>query len=350
MFEKKIGFFFLLTGLIISCSEQKEKSSNTPPPPVSVDILVAASVPVHYSVEANGTVLSEESADIHPEISGRLTFLQIPDGAKVSAGTVLAKINDKELQAQLAKVSAQLKLAEKTEDRLKKLLSIQAIQQAEYDIALGNLESLQAEKQLLEAQLEKTIVKAPFSGTLGLRNISPGAYVTPSTVITSIQQTDLLKIDFTIPDTYLKLVKKGQQVVFFGDDSSKGTAVVTALEPQSDLSTRNIKVRATTRDKSAYPGSFVKVNLSSAAGLEGIFVPSNALIPDASSSKLIVMKKGKAEMVKVTTGYRTATGVEITSGITAGDSIVVKGVLFVKKGATLKVKSVKAPKELMNDL
>lgn len=204
--------------------------------------------------------------------------------------------------------------------------------------------------QLLQAQLDKTVVKAPFSGELGLRTISPGAYVTPATVITTLRQTDPMKIDFTIPESYLGWVKKGQTIRYASTDSLSGKAVVSAIETQADLYTRNIKVRAISQGQSIHPGSFVKVNIAAGAGKQAIFVPTNALIPDANVNKVIVMKEGKAEMKKVTTGYRSATGAEITSGLNVGDSVVVKGVLFVKKGAALKVKSVKMPLELMNDL
>lgn len=346
----KSGLFILTLAVFVSCEQKKEALAVAPPPPVQVDVMVASYLPIHLNVEANGTVLSEESVDIHPEVSGRLTYLQVPDGVKVSAGTILARVNDQELQAQLSKSKAQCNLAEKTADRMKQLLSIHAIQQAEYDQALSQLEAMQAELQLIQAQLDKTVVKAPFSGELGLRYISPGAFVTPATTITTLRANDMLKIDFTIPESYLSWIKKGQTIRFAATDSIEGEAVVTAMETQADLSTRNIRVRALTRNKKIYPGSFVKVSIASGEGKQAIFVPTNALIPDASSSKLIVMKGGKGEMIKVTTGYRSATGVEITSGINEGDSVVVKGVLFVKKGASLKVKLVKTPGELMNDI
>lgn len=136
----KSSFFIISCFSLIACQQQKEAATNNPPPPVSVDIMVASLLPLHYEVEANGTVLPLESVEIHPEVSGRLTYLQVPDGAKVNAGSILARINDQELQAQVTKTRVQLSLAEKTESRMKKLLAIQAVQQAEYDQALSNLE------------------------------------------------------------------------------------------------------------------------------------------------------------------------------------------------------------------
>jgi membrane fusion protein (multidrug efflux system) len=336
--------------LLFSCKENKnDKAQTGPPPPVGVDILVAEKTAFSQSVEANGSALANESLELHPEVGGRLVLLNVPDGGMVKAGTVLAKINDQDLQAQLAKARVQLALAEKTEERQRKLLAINAINQSDYDLALSNLDAVKADIQLLNAQIEKTIIKAPFNGVLGLRNISPGSYVTPSTVIATLQQTEKIKIDFTIPESYVGYIKKGGKVYFSTVDTLRHTAIIEALEPQVDLSTRNIKVRAFASSNDVMPGAFVKVYVDVSSKSGSIKVPTNAIIPDATSNKLVVMKNGKGEFAKVATGYRTPYGVEITDGIEVGDSIVVMGVLFVKKGADLKVKSVKKLKELIEN-
>ncbi len=347
-------YFFLSVAwmvlLLASCKSGKQDAAPSgPPPPVNVDVIVAEKVIFPQSVEANGTALANESLEIHPEVSGRLVLLNVPDGAHVSAGTVLAKINDQDLQAQLAKSKVQLSLAEKTEERQRKLLAINAINQSDYDLALSNLDAIKADIQLLDAQIEKTLIKAPFSGQLGLRNISPGAFVTPSTIIATLQQTDKIKIDFTIPESYAGFIKKGGKLSFTATDTLQHIAVIEAIDPQVDLSTRNIKVRAIAAKNDVQPGAFVKVYIDVSSPSGSFMVPSNAIIPDATANKLILVRNGKGEFVKVTTGYRTANSVEIKEGIEAGDSIVVMGVLFVKKGADLKVKSVKKVQDMMGN-
>lgn len=331
-----------------SCKDKKQESAKqNNQAPVIVDVVIAGTQPLSNLVEANGSVLANESLEIHPEVSGRLILLNVPDGAAVTEGTVLAKINDADLQAQLAKSQSQLTLAQKTEDRMKKLLAVNGANQADYDLALNNLNNIWADIQLLKAQIEKTVVKAPFSGRLGLRMVSPGAYVTPQTILATLEQTNKVKIDFTIPAVYASLIQKGAKVdVITTDNQPKRSAIVFATETSISTSTRNLKVRAVMEGEPVIPGAFVKVLIDAGKNNQSILVPTNAIIPDASSKKLIVVKNGKGVFVNIETGVRTANGIEITKGLNTGDSVVVSGVLFVKPNATVKVRSIKKLEEL----
>jgi membrane fusion protein, multidrug efflux system len=329
-----------------SCSNSnKDASAKKDAQSVKVDVLVAGENDFSSDVEVNGTVLSEEMVSLYPETSGRITFLNLPDGAFVSAGTVLAKINDADLQAQLEQQNVALALAEKTEARLKQLLAVNGIDQATYDAALSEVDTRKANIKVLNAQIDKTVVKAPFSGKLGLRQVSVGAYVTTQTLLGTLQQTEKIKIDFTVPETYEILIKTGDTVnVETNSDEEILKAVITASESQINTDTRNIKVRAYLVCGSALPGTFVKVTLNKVSN--AIIVPSNALIPEAKSNQLILVKNGKAVFTDVETGAKTDDFVEIKSGITTGDSIIVSGVLFVRAGSKISVNSVKT----INDL
>jgi membrane fusion protein (multidrug efflux system) len=336
--------------LLVACKGKKEDpKKNAAPQAVVVDVVVAGTQSLSNTVEANGSVVANETLEIHPEISGRLTYLNVPDGARVSAGTVLAKINDADLQAQLNKSKVQLALAQTTEQRLKKLIEIKGINQADYDIALNNVNNIKADIDLIKAQLDKTVVKAPFGGVLGLRPISPGAYVTPTTVLATLQQSDKVKIDFTVPELYSSIIKKGGTVRVVTNDSAKRTATVIATEADINTSTRNLKIRATLNGSPLNPGTFVKVLLDAGGRNNSIVIPTNAIIPDATSKKLVVVKGGKGKFVDVQTGLRTASGVEIVKGINVGDTVVVTGVLFVKPNAAVKIKSVKKLEELTKE-
>lgn len=341
-----IPFFFL------ACNSKKDdvaKQSNAQQA-TAVDVVIAGTQKLSNTIEANGTVVASESLEIHPEISGRLIYLNVPDGATVNAGAVLAKINDADLQAQLSKSKVQLSLAQKNEERLRKLLAVSGINQADYDVALNSVNNIKADIQLLNAQIEKTIIKAPFSGVLGLRMISPGAYVTPQTTIANLQQVNQLKIDFAVPELYAGLIKKGATVsITSTNDTVKSTAVVIATESEINISTRNLKARALISSRSIKPGAFVKVLIDAGGQMNRIIIPTNAIIPDATSKKLIVVKEGKGKFVNVETGLRTASGVEITKGVSVGDTVVVTGVLFVKPNALVKVKSVKNLEELTKE-
>ncbi|MDB5210153.1 MAG: efflux transporter periplasmic adaptor subunit, partial [Sediminibacterium sp.] len=212
---KRLYFLPLALLLITACKSKKEPVNNGKPaaaPPVVVDVLIAKPQPITNSVEANGTVVANESVELHPEVSGRLTFLNIPEGAYIKQGTVIAKINDADLQAQLGKTKVALDLANKTEERLRKLLSIQGVNQADYDIAVNQINGYKADIIYTQSLIDKTVLKAPFSGVVGLRQVSLGAYVSPATILATLQQLDKIKIDFTIPEEYSNLIKKGSSV------------------------------------------------------------------------------------------------------------------------------------------
>jgi membrane fusion protein (multidrug efflux system) len=277
---------------------------------------------------------------LHPEISGRLTYLNIPDGAAVKKGMVLAKINDADLQAQLQQQNVQLELALKTEKRLKELLVVNGINQSDYDAALSQVNTYNANIKVLEAQIDKTVVRAAFSGKLGLRMVSPGAYVTPQTLLGTLQETDNIKIDFTVPEYYANLTRVGNTVSIQTNESErKQIAVISAIEPQINVISRNIKVRARLTNAIISPGTFVKVLLNKDE--EGIIVPSNALIPDATSNQVVVIKNRKAVFANVETGIRNADVVELSKGVNSGDTIVVSGVLFVRPNSFVKIRNIK---------
>jgi membrane fusion protein (multidrug efflux system) len=328
---------------IISCKNGNNGQSNKKETlPVKVDVLIASESNFPSSVEVNGTVLSEDMVLLYPEISGRITFLNLPDGEFVKQGTVLVKINDADLQAQLEQQKVALNLADKTEKRLKQLLAVNGIDQATYDVALNEVNTREANMKVLNAQIDKTVIKAPFDGTLGLRQVSMGAFVTSQTLLGSLSQTNKVKIDFSVPEAYDSIIHIGD-IVNVKENSldEQLKAVIHAIEPQINTSTRNVKVRAYLVSGTIFPGTFVKVYLIE--NKSAIAVPSNAVIPDALSNQLAILKKGKVVFANVETGSRNADMVEIKSGINPGDTIIISGVLFVRAGSKVAVKNVKNP-------
>lgn len=334
-----VALCFLMAGCH---SKKKEESGKKEDKPVIVDVVVAYPESVSNVIEANGSVVANEYVELHPEISGRLTFLNVPEGTTVAKGTVIAKMYDGDLQAQLLKQKVQLELAEKTEQRLSKLLAVNGINQADYDAALNTVNSLKADMVYTQALLEKTVLKAPFAGIVGLRKVSNGAYITPTTIIATIQQTSVLKVDFTLPEEYSSSIKKGSVVDVEIDAGGKTRckANVIAIEPQINLTTRNIQVRAILQKCNANPGTFAKVYINSAVDKNSIMIPTNAIIPDDKNKKLVLVKNGKAVFTNVTTGVRTEEFVEIKSGVSIGDTVVVGGVLFARDGKEVKVRKV----------
>lgn len=350
-----VKIFFLVVFLpgiqfLSSCkSKEKKNDKGKGSAPVQVDVLIARPQPVNNIIEVNGTVVANEFTEIRPEVAGRLTYLNIPEGNAVSQGTILAKINAADLSAQLAKSKVQLDLAEKTVNRYKQLLDVNGINQSDYDVALNQVNSLKADMQYTQTLIDKTIIKAPFTGILGLRQVSPGAYVSPSTILATIQQTSQVKIDFTLPEMYAGIIKKGLIVDVQTDAASgqKGRAMVVAAEPGANTDTRNLKVRAVLQGIKPNPGGFVKVFVDEGKTRNSVKVPANAIIPDDRNNQLVVVKGGKASFVNVRTGVRDSDMIEVLEGIEPGDSVVVSGVLFVRPKGNVKVRSVKTEAQLV---
>ncbi|MCK9403479.1 MAG: efflux RND transporter periplasmic adaptor subunit [Chitinophagaceae bacterium] len=348
---KSFYVFPLSLLLLTACKSKKEApKQNTAPQATVVDVIVAGLSGIDNTIEANGTVVAGEYVELHPEVSGRLTYLNVPEGAQVQQGTVIARINDADLQAQLNKTRVLLDMATKTEERLRKLLSINGVNQADYDVSLNAVNGYKADMAYTQSLIDKTVLKAPFSGVAGLRQVSPGAYVSPASIIVTIQQLDKIKIDFTLPEEYSNLVKKGNSVDVMVDTRTQAIkkALIIATEPQVNLNTRNLKVRAVLQDSKANPGAYVKVMISSDKAQKSILVPTNAIIPDDKNKILVLVKNGMASFINVETGRREANNIEITRGIHVGDSVVITGVLFAKPKAQLKVRSVKTLEQLIN--
>lgn len=338
---RKLLFIAIASLSILYGCKEKPKSIDKfdPNAAVSVDVTVVEKQSIQKNVEVNGTVISTDYVELKPEANGRVVFLQIPEGKVVNAGTVLVKLNDADLQAQLEKIKVQIELAQTNEQRNKQLLSIKGINQSDYDLSLQQLKSLKADMAYTQSLIDKTVIKAPFTGQLGLRQISLGAYINTSTTVVTLQKNNDLKIDFTVPELYKKLIVVGNKinVESIGTDKNKFEATISAIEPQIIATSRNLKVRASVKGK-LLPGSFTKVFLTDLdKDSTSIMVPSNVIIPDSKSKQIVVVRDGKAKFVNVETGYRTQTAVEITKGLQPGDSVIIAGMLFVKDGSKLKI-------------
>lgn len=330
--------FILMLGLFACKEKTKPTDKFNANAPVSVDIAIAASQVIDKVIEVNGSVVASEFVDIRPETNGRITYLQIPEGKMVAAGTVLAKLNDADLQAQMQKIKVQLALATITEQRNYKLIQAKGINQSDYDISLQQVNSLKADMAYTQSLIDKTVIKAPFTGQIGLRQVSLGANINTASTIVTLQKVDQLKVDFTLPEIYQNYIKVGKKVTVesIANPGVKMSATIAAIEPQIIATSRNIKVRANLQGK-LIPGAYTKVFLGENQQKSSILVPSNIIIPDSKVKQLVVVKNGKAKFINVETGYRTAAGVEITSGVKVGDSLIVAGMLFVRDGSDLKI-------------
>jgi len=288
----------------------------------------------------SGTLEPNEEIELRSEISGIVESINFEEGAKVSKGQVLFRVNDIELRAQLSKVKTAQQLASENQRRAKLLLDKQAISVEEYDMANADFESAKAESQLIAAQLSKTSVRAPFSGTIGLRSISKGTYVTPTTPIANLVNTSQLKLTFAIPEKYVSRMNVGSTLTFTTSNSNEEhSAKIYAIEPQVDVATRTLKMRAIAKNKEGklFPGTFANVTLPLETVDNALLVPTEALIPIQNGKMIFVLNGGKAKEVIVETGVRTDSMVRVLSGIKVGDTILTSGVMSLKNGTPVKV-------------
>ncbi|MBK9104545.1 MAG: efflux RND transporter periplasmic adaptor subunit [Saprospiraceae bacterium] len=305
------------------------------PKALAVETLVATPEVLSADIKVPGTILANESTEIHPEIAGRMVELNIREGTNVAQGTLLAKLYDGDLQAQLRKLEVQLKIADQTEKRQAELVKIQGISQQEYDLSLLQVLNLKADMDIIKEAIRKTEIRAPFSGKLGLKNVSPGGYITPSTIITTISQVNTLKIQFNIPERYGAKLKPGQTVTFNVDGSSRTyVASIIASEISIDEDTRSLAVRALVKqpDASLIPGVFAEVKIVLGKNEEALMVPNNAIIPLGRKKQLYLYQGGKAMVQEVTTGVRDSTNIQILTGIKVGDTVITSAVLFLRPG------------------
>ncbi|MDR0415591.1 MAG: efflux RND transporter periplasmic adaptor subunit [Prevotellaceae bacterium] len=309
-------------------------------PPLSVRSMVIDAKPIIDYITSSGTLTASEEVDLSFESSGRITVLDIHEGQKVQKGTLLAKINDNELQAQRDKIIVQLKLAEDREQRQRTLLEREAISRESYEQSLAEMQALTADLAQIEAKIEKSSIFAPFDGIVGLRYTSEGAFVSPGTLVTKLVCVSPLKVDFSIPERYTGDVHTGMNVLFTVDGYLKPfKANVYAIEPRVDSKTRTITVRAMypNTSETLMPGRYVTVELQLQLFNNAISIPTEALIPEMDGSLVYVYRSGKAQPVSVQTGIRTETEIQITSGLSVGDTLITSGILQLRTGLSVQL-------------
>jgi membrane fusion protein, multidrug efflux system len=346
-----LGLSLLVLSVLTACGGKEGPAAQAgPPPAMSVQVHVLKGAPLENAFTTTGTLLPNEEVELRSEVSGRVTQLGFQEGTMVSAGQVLLRINDDDLQAQLRKAEADLKLAQDAEGRQQQLLAVNGISQQALDATVAQRIGMLAQADNLRALIAKTTIRAPFSGVIGLRSISEGGYVAPSTLIANLKQTSPMKLDFTVPERHGRQMKAGTQVSFtIEGDTALYTAEVFAVEPSIDPSTRTVRVRARSGNPGGrlVPGSFAKVAVRLGAVTDALTIPAEALIPDIQGQKVMVMKAGKAQSARVDIGIRTENAVQLISGVQPGDTVITSALLAVRDG--MPVRPAEARKETAPD-
>jgi membrane fusion protein, multidrug efflux system len=335
--------------LLSNCSkgngEQTARNSGGGRSLIPVEALVVRPQLLQDKIVTTGTLMANEEVELRSEISGRITDVSFQEGTKVTKGQLLVKINDRELKAQLKQNEVAEKQAIDEDQRGQRLLDIKGISQEEYDKIKNALQTVQAEKEALQSQIDETEIMAPFNGIIGLRHVSEGGYVTPDMLIATMQELDPMKVEFSVPEKYAGQIKNGTEIaVQVGDSPDQHKGVVYALESKIDLDTRTIKARAKipNPDNGLIPGSFAKVEITLSERPDAIVIPSEAVVPEINGEKVYVCVNGKANAVAIKSGIRTEDGVEIIEGLAPSDTLIISGLLQLADGKGVQIKSLKA--------
>lgn len=344
---KNLYFIAIIAITVSACASKKEKAVDTMPAmrshAVQADAFVAKTIALSEDIQVAGSLAPAEGTDIRPEISGRVVGIYFKEGSNVQKGALLAKLFDDDLQAQLKKLEVQLEINEKTVERYKALLKIQGISQQDVDLSELQVSNNKADIALIKVSIAKTEIRAPYNGRIGLRNISLGAYVSPSDIIATIRQVNQLKLDFTVPEKYSTTFTPGKKISFVIDGVRQNfDATVLATEHFIDANTRSLNVKAIVKGShpSLVPGAFARVALDIDKENNAIIVPTQAIIPLSRGKEVIVYKNGAPQFVAVTTGIRDSTYIQITNGISIGDTVLISGLMAIKPNSQIQLSKI----------
>ena len=302
---------------------------------LSVSTFVVKPAAFSETIASTGTLRADEGVELQAETNGKVVSINFTEGTPVKKGTLLVKLNDSDLRANLDRAGYSKKLALTRERRYSQLLAQKVVTQDEYDTALTDVNVQQSNIDLYQAQIEKTEVRAPFDGVVGLRYVSVGAFVNAATKIATLQRLDKLKVDFAVPEKYSGRINVGADITFsVAGGQRQFTGKIFAIDPRIDSGTRTLLLRAVcpNNDGSLLPGAFANVTVNLEQIENALLVPAEAVIPGLEEKNIFVMKDGVAERRSVEIGSRTATQVHILAGLKAGDVVITSGLQQMRAG------------------
>jgi membrane fusion protein (multidrug efflux system) len=295
--------------------------------------------PLQERITATGTLLADESVELVSELPGKVVTIGFEEGSRVSKGDVLIKIDDTELRAQLARAESRVKLARAQAERQKQLGVGVGTTQDAYEAALSETRVLEAETEVVRAQLAKTELRAPFDGLIGLRYVSEGAYVTPTTRIAALQKIDPIKVEFSIAERHQDRLQRDARIrIGVAGIAEPLAGQIYAVEPRIDIDTRmlRLRARAPNPDARALPGGFARVQLPLQEIPDALTVPADALVAGLNQQQVYVVEEGRAQPRTVETGLRLPRDVQIVSGLRPGDVVITSGQLQLRPNMPVK--------------
>lgn len=337
----------IVFGLIISKMDllkAEEQKVSAPNDKTNQGIYIRAMKVAKESIEevlqSKGSIIPNEEVVITSESSGKVTSITFKEGDYVKKGQLLVTLDDRELNAQLDKAKYEKEFLEKKVAREKQLNERGGVSDEQYESTQRDLQTTVADIDLIETQIEKKKIKAPFSGRIGLRYISEGKYITTDDVIAELVDASSIKIDFTLPEKYMARIKSGTEIQFKIDGLAETfNGKVYAVEPKIDINTRTISLRALSSNANGkiLPGAFANVSIILNRIDDALCIPTEAIIPEMNTKKIFLVKDGKAVSANVETGLRLPDKIQITKGLAVGDSVIVSGILKVRNGTQLNI-------------
>jgi len=337
----------VLVGLAIpkisASDEGGEASVRGSQQPLGVDAYVVQPTTVQDQLTTTGTLRADESVELTSEAAGKVTSIQFEEGSRVEEGQLLLTINDAELQAQRKRLEYRLQLAEDRRQRQERLLEEGGVSQEAFDQTTNEVNVLEAELELVEAQIEKTRVRAPFSGTIGLRYVSEGSYISPQTRIAMLQSVNPIKIDLSAPEKYSGRIQTGAPISFTvrGSDA-RYQGRIYAIEPQISTNTRSVQLRARAENaaRTLRPGAFADITVVLGTVDDALTVPAFAVLPELGGQQVFVVENGQAQPRSVETGVRTDSTVQVTRGLSVQDTVITSGIQQLRPGLPIRVQNV----------
>ena len=306
--------------------------------PAAVTTATVRSERLTQKLEALGNARANESVDVSSKTSNVVSAVRFRDGERVKAGQVLVQLDDAQARADVAAAQAAVTESESQYNRSRELLNTQALSKSQFDQLEATLKSNRARLQAAQARLEDTVIRAPFSGRVGLRRVSVGTLISPGDVITTLDDTSVIKLDFSVPETFVSQLREGLAVrataPAFPGRSFAGK--VASIDSRVDVNTRSVTVRAllANEDGALKPGMFLNVALSKDER-QTLVIPEEALTPEAEKQFVFVVADGKAQRREVRIGGRSPGNVEILTGLDAGERVIVEGTQKVRDGAAV---------------